>query len=273
MPLQKTQKFNFAKFVFRQNFDVFGNKIMMENTNTTKEISVKIYKYYHRFLDINSIMKNTKQFKIIKLCLFFEFFSYIGNIAISLYKEKQKQKEENKFNLIKEDININLYSITDKKNLIEKKLQEKNYIYFGPYKFQIENFFDRKDICNLSFNLLSISYLAKYINLINPFVFKKILFGSIGLKSLCLILNEKFENFFQEKFNIRNFNIFGETSFLSKALITFSLFDFMDKLFLNKNITWKFLKFSRKPILFLLPFFIIGKISCFLSLLTVDSIK
>lgn len=287
MNFVKISKKNFSKFIYRQQFEVFGHKMMFENSNTRKQIAIKLYKLYFRFLDIKNIFRNSKQSNLVKFILGSELIMFLGKNILAIYNDNQQEhisnntktqdqafiiQGEEKFNKnsIKENIenykNERNKTIRDNKNLSGWDLLRKEIL-------DPQSVFYRSNILDLGVNSFFIFYIGKYLNIINPSAFKKILLGSIVANIGCLIANEKIKNYMLERAEIRNFNVFKDSSFLSKMLISYLFFGFLDYLIINKTVGSGIIQVNRKPIFILISFFIFAKLSNFFSIFTCDTIK
>jgi len=287
----KITKRNFSKFVYRQNFEIFGHKLTLENINTRKQLAVKLYKLYYRFLDIKKIYKNSNQFGLIKLIILTEIFLFTGKIFLEFYSDIYKKDLEKQINNIEKNTKKSIDSETfiENNSSLKNDFLKKNINKFfegrkhmlnssdGEILFSLatnpNSCFYRSNILELGVNLYFISVLGKYLTIINPSAFKRILVLSVLSNISCLYANEKVKNFVMKKSEIKNFNIFKDTSFLSKTLITFSFFAFLEKILANKKIGLDYFRINRKPLLLLINFFIFAKLTNFLSIYTCDSIK
>lgn len=286
MNFYKLSKKNFSKFVYRQSFEIFGHKLTLENMNTRKQLAVKLYKLYYRFLDINKIFKNTKQFKLVKFLLFSEIFFYSTKFILNLIDNEyffinngyQKNLScvnynyhENKENIPKKDIlKNNILNYFEEKN---KLMRKNNKELYNTLIFDSDSNFYRSNLIDLAANLIFISYIGKYIYIINPRSLKFIVMSATICNVTCLLANEKIKSFVTKKTEIKNFDVFRNTSFLSKILISYSFFAFFEKTLSNKKIGFDIFKVNRKPIFLLLNLFFLAKFTNFISLFTCETLK
>lgn len=270
----KFQKKNFSKLVYRQQFELFGHKLTLENSNARKQFAVKLYKFYYEFLDIKKNFLQTKQFNLIKFLLGFEIIFFAGKYLLKYFPSQKVDLEKENNPIQNTENNKIIYNLIDKniQNFFDES-EENN-------KFEIKNLFlnpnsvfYRTNILDLALNLYVISTLGKYLNIINPSALKKILLLSTISCISSVFINEKVKKYFKEKIEINNFNIFKDMAFLSKMLISYFLFGFLDKIFLSKTIGYKIFRINRKPILMFFCFFIFAKLTNFFSLISCDNIK
>lgn len=228
-------------------------------------------------------MKKKRQSKLIKFLLFSEIFFFFGKYLIKFSNNKKNfhdlimdQNSPNSVignsenEIIQKDLGKNIINYFEER----KKHTKKNFeeIYNSIF-FDSNSVFYRSNITDLVINIFFIKYLGKYLNIICPKSFKAIIIGATLCNISCLYANEKIKSNIMEKTEIKNFNIFKETSFITKIMISYTYLAFFEKILENRSIGYDIFKLNRKPIFFLLNLFIFAKITNFISLYTCDTIK
>jgi hypothetical protein len=229
-------------FKWRQELNLFGNKIMMENTGAKKNWGIKIYYTYKYLKSFKTQFIASKLPGILKLAIASELivFGYqkIFIDRVKIYPE---------FSFINEMIlNSFAYKLFAKDN---------NFDYF--------------------LNIGIYGCLGKSLYLQNKKLFYS-LFGIGGLASIILNrLNDSVKKYFDEKIKIEDFNICNPSiNIIPKLIISFFLVRFFNYFLTDQGLNLgKKLNLDKKAIFMFLWLYGIAKTTQFVSYFWGESIK
>jgi hypothetical protein len=221
--------------IWRQEINVFNNKVMMETTGTHKNWMVKIYSSYKTLKHIRPSFIVMRTPNLIKLFI-------LGELAVYTYS-----------NFIKK------HDVMFKKEIVT------NPVY---------NFFKKDRFADYLVNCVIYTTLGNFLYLRNKTTFYSVfLIGSL-LSIPFEKVNNKILLFFEEKLKIEDFQIYQSVNIVPKMLISLSILQYLN-FFLSNNKFRVFdsLKIDKKAIFTFLIIYSISKITQICSHFTTESIK
>jgi hypothetical protein len=241
--LYQIKKYNFntkpSALLWKQEVNLFGHKLYLENSNAKKQIGMKIFETIKKYPTFKT------QFFQSKAPIFVKFF--MGWEVVSLIYQT---------------------FIKDKFQVINK-LWEKSV---PPILIQQEY-----NVLNTLSNCAIYFYIGKTLYLINRRLFYGINLLGLPVSYLMAMSNEKIKTFVSDQVGIEDFYIFYQNNIIPKLLLSSSIILFLNFFIQERVYRSKKYKFipplSRKAIFMFFTLFFLGKYTQFLSNFTTQNLK
>lgn len=221
--------------IWRQEINLFNNKVMMETTGTHKNWMVKLYSSFKTLKQIRP------SFIVMRTPILIKFFVF-GELAVYAYSNFFRQ-----------------HDVLFKKDIIS------NPVY---------NFFKKDRLADYLVNCGIYTTLGKFLYLRNKTAFYSIFLFGLLLSIPLDNFNNNTKLYFEEKLKIDDFEIFKSVNIIPKMLISLSLLQYLN-FFLSNNKFKVFdgFKIDKKAIFTFLIIYSISKITQLFSNFTTESIK
>ena len=228
-----------------QIYNIFNHKVPLETSKIKNTFGITAINLFTAASSLYLQVTRSKTPLILK--------TYIGTqIAINCYKHYFRGK-------------IMLSPYYQKFEKIEQKIM----------KSPIIKFFMRDNLKKSIFDCILFYYLGKTMNVISPSLFRKLIFLGVAGSTLTYNLNKYSSNYYKNKYNIKNFEIFpNHFNIFPNLLVSqslFSLFEYFTKA--NNPEKFSIINFNKKNFLSAIAYFGIGKVFRFLSFFTTDAIN
>jgi hypothetical protein len=226
--------------IWRQEINVFNNKLTLETSGTHKRWMIKIWDSYKYYKFIRPQVIATKSPFILKLFIF-------GEISVWAYSNFIRGKYENIQNYLDQYVVENpIYQLIKKDNTVD---------YLA--------------------NIMVYSYLGKFMYVKNKFSFYSIFFLGSALSFPLLKVKDYISCYFDKNLNIEEFQLFNPTNnLIPKMILSLSVMQYLNYFLSDSRFVIKEgLTIDKKAITLFLWIYTFSKLTQYFSNYTTESIK
>jgi hypothetical protein len=243
----KFYKYSYSKFTnkvkpqWRDEFEIYGNKLFLENSNFKKRIGVKIYETFRNYKIFKVHFIQMKLPGILKFFIGCEVINWSYSYFIGPFLFK----------------NFNQYEKKISDTIINKLLHKTN------------------TTTDYLVNILIYLTLGKTLYILNKNMFLNSIALGFVFSCFSIYLNDKTQSIMEKEFSIEDFQLFPHSpNLIPSVMLSCSILKFLDYFLTDKpKLIRNVIPFNRKYLTMFFSIFLIAKMTKFMSHFSSESIK